>query len=71
MATAYKQIFSRTEKKYIITQQQYDAIMPVLREHMHGDQYGLSTVCSTYMDTPDMRIIRASIDAITKICVVT
>ncbi|MBQ1685191.1 MAG: polyphosphate polymerase domain-containing protein [Clostridia bacterium] len=63
METAHKNIFSRLEKKYIITEAQYKAVMPVLTEHMHGDEHGLSTVCSMYVDTPDMRIIRASIDA--------
>ncbi|MCR5689349.1 MAG: polyphosphate polymerase domain-containing protein [Clostridiales bacterium] len=56
-------IFNRTEKKYIITQQQADELMPVLLRHMHGDKNGKSTVCSMYFDTPDMRVIRASIDA--------
>lgn len=56
-------VFTRVEKKYLITSRQLDALTPVLLEHMHGDKYGLSTVCSMYFDTPDMRIIRASIDA--------
>lgn len=63
MENAVTYIFSRTEKKYLIGQDQLDAILPTLNEHMHGDKYGLSTICSMYFDTPDMRIIRASIDA--------
>lgn len=51
------------EKKYLITERQLSAIIPTLNEKMHGDKYGLSTVCSMYFDTPDMRVIRASIDA--------
>ena len=56
-------IFSRTEKKYLLTTAQAEELLPVLKEHMHGDKYGKSTVCSMYFDTPDFRIIRASIDA--------
>ena len=63
METAYKHIFARTEKKYLITRDQLGALLPVLNAHMHGDKYGLSTVSSMYFDTPDMRIIRASIEA--------
>lgn len=58
-----KNIFTRVEKKYIITDKQLNAITPVLLEHMQQDEYGLSTICSVYYDTPDMRIIRASIAA--------
>lgn len=58
-----KNIFTRVEKKYVITDKQLDAITPVLLEHMKQDEYGLSTICSVYYDTPDRRIIRASINA--------
>ena len=58
-----KNIFTRVEKKYVITKAQLDAMLPTLNEHMHEDEYGLSTVCSTYYDTPDMRLIGASIIA--------
>lgn len=58
-----KNIFTRVEKKYVITKAQLDAMLPVLSEHMHEDEYGLSTICSTYFDTPDMRLIGASIIA--------
>lgn len=55
-------IFTRVEKKYSITDEQYAAIKPVLFERMHIDTFGHSTVCSVYLDTPDNRIIRASIE---------
>ena len=58
-----KNIFTRIEEKYVITSDKLDAIAPVLAQHMHGDDYGMSTVCSMYFDTPDMRVIRASVDA--------
>ncbi len=58
-----KNIFTRVEKKYIVSQRQLDALMPALLQHMHADEYGLSTISSIYFDTPDMRLISASIIA--------
>lgn len=56
-----KNIFTRVEKKYVITDKQYSAIIDVFMEHMKTDKFGVNTICSIYYDTPDMRIIRASI----------
>ncbi len=63
MAVNIKSIFNRVEEKYMITEDQLQAITPTVLRYMHGDEFGLSTICSLYFDTPDMRIIRASIDA--------
>ena len=53
-------IFTRIEKKYIVSDKQFAAMLPVLLQHMHVDSYGKSTVSSIYFDTADMRLIRAS-----------
>lgn len=58
-----KNIFTRVEKKYVVTKTQLDAMLPVLNERMCEDEYGISTICSTYFDTPDMRLIGASLIA--------
>ena len=63
MAVNIKSIFNRIEEKYMITEDQLEAITPTVLHYMHGDKFGLSTIASLYFDTPDMRIIRASIDA--------
>lgn len=55
-------IFTRIEKKYVLTEEQYQAILPVLHERMMPDIYGESTVGSIYYDTPNDRIIRSSIE---------
>ena len=57
-----KNIFTRIEKKYRLTEAQRTAIMPVLNAHMQPDLFPRSTVHSIYYDTPDMRLIRTSIE---------
>lgn len=59
---AFKEIFKRVEKKYILSKEQYEALMPVIDEHMRGDEYGESTICNIYYDTPDNVLIRRSLD---------
>lgn len=56
-------IFQRVEKKYLITVEQKIDLLSELERHINGDEYGVSTICSAYLDTPDFRIIRNSIDA--------
>ena len=56
-------IFKRIEKKYMLTVAQYDALLPRIADRLIPDAHGRSTVCSTYLDTPDFRLIRNSIDA--------
>lgn len=55
-------IFKRVEKKYIISKAQREALFSRIKEHVVGDEFGRSTICSAYLDTDDYRIIRASID---------
>lgn len=56
-------IFKRIEKKYMLTVTQYDALLSRIADRLTPDAHGRSTVCSTYLDTPDFRLIRNSIDA--------
>lgn len=58
-------IFRRIEKKYLLTEAQRRELMERIREHLQPDEYGRSTVCSLYLDTPDWLMIRNSIDATT------
>lgn len=57
-------IFKRIEKKYLLSEAQYVALFRDIGSHLKPDEYGQSTVVSLYLDTPDHRIIRNSIDAI-------
>ena len=55
--------FKRIEKKYLLSEQQYEALFHRIGHHLTPDAYCRSTVLSRYLDTPDSRIIRSSIEA--------
>jgi len=55
--------FRRIEKKYLITETQRRELTDRIGEKLQPDEYGRSTVCSLYLDTPDWLMIRNSIDA--------
>ena len=55
--------FKRIEKKYLLSERQYEALFRRIGGHLTPDAYGRSTVLSLYLDTPDHRIIRDSIEA--------
>jgi hypothetical protein len=57
-------IFKRIEKKYLLSEAQYAALFQRIGAHLRPDEYGRSTVLSLYLDTPDRRIIRSSIEAV-------
>ena len=57
-------IFKRIEKKYLLTEAQYEALFQRIGAHLKPDAFGRSTVMSLYLDTPDSRIIRNSIEAV-------
>ncbi len=56
-------IFKRIEKKYLLSETQYEQLFNKAAAHLKPDEYGRSTVLSLYLDTPDHRIIRNSIEA--------
>ncbi len=62
MDTVY--IFKRTEKKYMLSDSQYEALIQIIGDRLTPDAHGRSTVISTYLDTPDFLLIRNSIDAV-------
>ena len=53
-----QEIFKRYEKKYMLTQKQYDALMPALERQMDTDHYGEYTIStlihriSSWSDNP-------------------
>jgi len=57
-------IFRRVEKKYLLTPAQYSALRRRIDPYLQPDAYGRSTVMSLYLDTPDYRMIRSSIEAV-------
>ena len=58
----FQTIFKRYEKKYLIDNGQYNAALDFISYNAVPDEFGKSTVCSIYYDTPDKRLIRASIE---------
>ena len=54
--------FERYEKKYLLTAAQYRQFRERTRHRLAVDQYGRSTILSVYYDTPDARMIRASME---------
>lgn len=54
--------FKRYEKKYMLNQQQYEAIKQVLSQYMQEDAYGKYTICNIYIDTERYDLIRTSLD---------
>ena len=61
METTY--IFKRIERKYLIDEVTKKRLLQRTRDRLIMDEYGKSTICSLYLDTPDHRIIRNSIDS--------
>lgn len=62
MSKSFNFVFQRYESKYLLTEEKYNLMRKKLEPYMQVDQYGLSTICNIYYDTPDYRLIRASLD---------
>lgn len=56
-------IFKRVEKKYLLTSEQRNDLTEKISPMLLPDPYGRSTISSIYLDTPDFRIVRGSIEA--------
>lgn len=59
---AYQTVFQRKEVKYLLSAQQLQALLPVIRQHMEPDLFPHSSIGSLYYDTPDYRLIRRSLE---------
>lgn len=57
-----KNKFERREIKYLIDSQQRKAIMDRADPFMKPDEFGRSTICNVYYDTPDMLLARRSLE---------
>ena len=55
-------VFERKEVKYIITAEQRREMLKAMQGKMKADQYGLTTICNIYFDTPDSQLVRESIE---------
>ena len=57
-----KYVFNRYELKYLLTPQQYDAMIKGIEGKVFIDEYGETTIQSLYYDTPNKLLIRRSIE---------
>ena len=55
-------VMQRYELKYLLTAEQTERFLAGLEGRMLLDQYGRTSIASLYYDTPDYRLIRASIE---------
>lgn len=55
-------IFQRYEFKYLMTCRQQQAILQAMEDHMEPDDYSHSSIRNLYLDTPDFRLIRRSLE---------
>lgn len=58
----FKTKFQRIETKFVLTEAQYQALLPVLNQYMKPNDYAHSTIANLYYDTPTYQMIRWSID---------
>ncbi|MCR5502737.1 MAG: polyphosphate polymerase domain-containing protein [Lachnospiraceae bacterium] len=60
--SGYKEVFKRTEIKYLLNGEQYRELMPYLNTIARVDEYGLSRINNIYYDTPDHRLVKTSME---------
>lgn len=58
--------FQRREVKYMLSMEQFEALLPIIHEHMNPDKYCVDGkeygIYNIYYDTPDNFLIRQSIE---------
>jgi hypothetical protein len=59
---SYKNVFKRSELKYLLTPDDKAAILLAMRDHMRLDNYGRTTIRNLYYDDDSFRLIRRSIE---------
>ena len=62
MGKDIKCIFERTEKKYLLSKEQYELLLEKSKEYIKSDKYGVTSICNLYFDTEDSELIRTSIE---------
>lgn len=59
---SFQTVFKRYEIKYMLTQEQKQKVLRVMKPYMALDEYGRTTIRNIYFDTADYRLIRRSIE---------
>ena len=55
-------VMQRYELKYLMDKEQTAFLKKQLEGHMQIDEYGLTSIASLYYDTPEARLVRASLE---------
>lgn len=58
---AFTYIFKRVEKKYMLTQEQYDYLINAIAPYMEVDKYGETNIRNIYFDNSDDELIETSL----------
>ncbi len=58
---AFTYIFKRIEKKYMLTQEQYEYILDKIAPHTHPDRFGETVIRNIYFDNTDDELIETSL----------
>lgn len=58
----YQSTFKRYEIKYLLTEEQKQAILTAMQPYMKLDKYGHTTIRNIYYDTENYRLIRRSLE---------
>ncbi len=59
---ATQMVFKRYELKYVLRQEQYEALCRLMQAHMTLDDYGKHEIHNIYFDTEDFLLVRRSIE---------
>lgn len=62
MSQPIQNCFARYEKKYFLTPAGQKTLLQAIGPYIKMDFYGKYTICNLYYDTPDWRLIRASLE---------
>lgn len=60
--TSSQKTFQRIEQKYLLSGEQYAALMERIQQNIQPDKFCRSTIYNIYYDTPDFQLIRTSLD---------
>ncbi len=55
-------VFKRYEIKFLVSKEQKNMLEDIFMEKMVPDEYGKSSICNLYYDTPTYRLIRKSLE---------
>lgn len=58
---AYANTFKRREMKFLLTEEQYNAVLEAISGFMTEDKYGLHTILNIYLDNRSSELIRRSL----------